>query len=117
MIMKRSICGLSMRLVGDCCQRSERGSHPPVADRSANPPEQAAGYDAVGGVGREAGQEAWVGDAMDVEPDGHNDGAAAALALEARREAIAELGEALREIFQQATATEVGTEDLRRAAA
>jgi hypothetical protein len=54
---------------------------------------------------------------MDVEPDGQDDGAAAALALEARREAIAELGEALREIFQQATATEVGTEDLRRAAA
>jgi hypothetical protein len=50
-------------------------------------------------------------------PTGRSDDADAVAARPARRQAVAELGEALRTLIQQATATEAATEDLLRAAA
>jgi hypothetical protein len=57
-----------------------------------------------------------VDDAVTSLPDGRSNGTAAPSSLDDRRSAIADLGEALRNLVEFATATEVPTADLRRAA-
>lgn len=58
-----------------------------------------------------------VDDEMDDAPDDRDERAASALALKDQREAIAELGEALRILVEQAAATEAAPQELRRVAA